>query len=66
MDEYINIEEAKRLIAGDWGKELVKIVVACISPFFWVEKVNNRVRNGTIFFLDTGKRSFAIKWIIEI
>jgi hypothetical protein len=60
MDEYLDIEEAKRLIAGDWWKELVKVIVACISPFFWIEKVNKQVSNGTIFFLDTGERSFAV------
>jgi len=57
-------EEAKALLAGDFGKELHRSACAYCLPLFWAVRNEARVwkikRNGTAFFLDCGKGPFLV------
>lgn len=57
-------EEAKALLAGDFGKELHKAACAYCHPLFWAVQTESglwRIKaNGTAFFLDCGKGPFLV------
>lgn len=57
-------DEAKVLLAGDFGKELHKTACAYSHPLFWAFRGDNGLwkisANGTAFVLDCGKGSFLV------
>jgi len=57
-------EEAKALIAGDFGKELLKAACAYCHPLFWAVRADSGLwkikANGTAFFLDCGEGPFLV------
>jgi hypothetical protein len=63
--EEISIEEARRLIAGDYGREMQNQARRYAVPIFWVEAKGKNgepdvIRNGTTFFVDTGSAVFGV------
>ena len=57
-------EEAKALLAGDFGRELHKAACAYCHPLFWAVRAENghwKIKgNGSAFFLDCGKGPFLV------
>lgn len=57
-------EEAKTLLAGEFGKELHKAARTYCHPLFWAIQADNGLwkikANGTAFFLDCGKGPFLV------
>lgn len=63
MDKQFDKEEAIRLINGDFGKQLINMAINSIAPLYWYDcrdKGDIKIKSGTIFFLDTGIRKFAV------
>lgn len=59
----LDIESAKALVSGPWGLELTREVTRHCAPIMWVEnpmKVDQWISSGTICFVDTGLRKFAV------
>jgi hypothetical protein len=58
-------EEAKRLAAGDLGRELQQAVLLYAVPIYWTTTsrpngVDDQLRNGTTFFVDAGHGPFGV------
>lgn len=63
MEKAINIQEAKKIIKKGFGKQLLEIACNCVAPFYWYSLQSDgshKINNGTIFFIDTGERRFAV------
>lgn len=62
-DHPISIDEAKRLMAGNYGRELLRTIASYVAPIFWIAPSSDGptiVANGTVFFLDTGTQILAV------
>ena len=62
MEHSVNIDEAKVILDKGFARELLKVICKCIAPFLYYSKLDGKdvFNNGTIFFLDTGERKFAV------
>ena len=57
------IHEAIALITNGLGKAELEIIATYTSALFWILRNANgeeQVKQGSVFFLDTGKRTFAV------
>lgn len=60
MDDKI---KKNNVLIDNMRKELARVAIDCSAPFFWFRnfgKEPSDINNGTIFFLDTGHKQFAI------
>ncbi len=56
-------KEAIALIVGGLGEAELKIAASYTAPLFWVLRSfdgSEEIKNGSLFFLDTGERVFAV------
>jgi hypothetical protein len=57
------IEEAIGLMRGGLGKAELEFVASVTAPIFWMLRDSNggeRIKNGSVFFLDAGEGLFAV------
>ena len=62
-DHPISLARAKTLMAGDYGRELLRTTARYVAPIFWVVDSSGEptiTSNGTVFFLDTGVQTLAV------
>lgn len=56
-------EEAIALVKGSFGEQALKLTANYVAPLFWIWPDGAQslyVRNGSIFFVDSGKALFAV------
>lgn len=60
----ITLQEARRLLGGQYGEQLQRAAHLYVRPLWWLEPDGNgkpaTIRNGTTFFLDCGKGPFGV------
>lgn len=60
----VTIEQARKLAAGDFGKEMLRSVGAYTVPISWPKSIDTdggiHLTNGTAFFVETPKALFAV------
>jgi hypothetical protein len=65
MDGPISLEEARRLVAGPYGREMQSVARRYAVPLYWLQVrgeggAPDTIRNGTTFFVDTGSALFGV------